>query len=101
LPGGNYLSFDRVPADPGEWVWPVELAVIPAIQTLVQDGFEDYAVGAYPTVGGWQELWSGAATSSVVDSTAASGGQSLAFFSSNPGWTRADGVQLDLTGVRR
>jgi hypothetical protein len=64
----------------------------------LSEDFETYAVGAYPSAGGWYELWSGAGPAAVVSGTAFSGNQSLRMegFTS---WVHADGITLPLDSL--
>ena len=64
---------------------------------MVNEGFEEYSAGSYPSAGGWYNLWSGI-SAAVVSGIAHSGNQSF-YLQGQPNWVRADGINLPLGGV--
>jgi len=64
---------------------------------MVNEGFEEYPAGSYPSAGGWYNLWSGI-SAAVVSGIAHSGNQSF-YLQGQPNWVRADGINLPLSGV--
>ncbi len=64
---------------------------------LVNDPFDSYAEGAYPSSWGWYNLWSGAGVGRATAGQAYEGDKSF-MQTGYANWVRADGIGLDLTG---
>lgn len=85
--GEAYVRCEGVVADPEPEV------------VVIEDGFESYDVGAYPSAGGWYVEWSGR-EASVSDEYAHTGANSFRL-SGYGGWVRTDALQLDLSRAER
>jgi hypothetical protein len=66
---------------------------------VISDDFESYAVGTYPSAGGWYTEWSGR-DAYVSDTVAYTGEQSFRL-SGSGGWVRTDALLHDLSGAKR
>lgn len=85
--GEAYVRCEGIIADPEPEVVQIE------------DGFESYAVGTYPSAGGWYVEWSGR-EAYVTDEYPHTGANSFRL-SGNGGWVRTDALQLDLSRAKR
>lgn len=64
---------------------------------LVNDPFDRYMEGAYPSSWGWYNLWSGAGVGQATAFQAFEGDKSF-MQTGYANWVRADGIGLDLSG---
>ncbi|HOX18474.1 MAG TPA: DUF4382 domain-containing protein, partial [Spirochaetales bacterium] len=75
----------------------VRMGAVTTRPFLVDEPFDGYAEGAYPSSWGWYNLWSGAGVGRATPAQAYEGGKSFEQ-TGYANWVRADGIGLDLSG---